>query len=53
MTFSYRIRINIGMAGTLAVILGFFLPWYVSSDVTFTVWPFLTILIAPGHLNLL
>ena len=52
MTFSYRTRISIGMAGTLAVILGFFLPWYVSSDVTFTGWLYLTIFIAPGHLNL-
>jgi len=52
MTFSYRTRISIGIAGAVTVILGFFLPWYVSSDVTFTGWLFLTVLIAPGHLNL-
>ena len=52
MTFSYRTRISIGMAGTLAVILGFLLPWYVSSGVTFTGWLFLTIFIDHRHLNL-
>ncbi len=49
MTLSYHVRAGIGVCGAVVIMLGFFLPWFVASAITYTGWLFLSILIPVGY----